>query len=129
MKNYAAMAQGMPQQENPMELVQPTEQDRMQAQEIALSEEEMQSVNLPTGNQPEQVKERIVILLERFSLLEGLSASDKMKLMQQVDLLVEDIMIGNVQGIGENPINHMLSGVGEQLSEISVPTMGEEDAV
>lgn len=123
MKNYAAMAQGAT-QPSPTDLAQASPEEMKQIEEVALSEEEMQAVNLPTGTGPEQVKQRIVTMLERFNLLNDLSASEKMKIMEQVDLLVQDILTGDLDKVGQNPINQLLAGAQEQLSA----AYGEEDA-
>jgi hypothetical protein len=135
MKNYAAMAQGMPQQE-----VQGISAEEQQmAAETALTPEEMEAINLPTGSEAETVKERILTMMERFGLMEGLSGTQKIELMQQVDALVEDIVTGNIAEIEKNPVNQMLIGATEQLQgqynpeleaqlEQELAMEGEEDA-
>lgn len=135
MKNYAAMAQGMPQQE----AQGMSAEEQQLASEMALTPEEMEAVNLPTGSEAETVKERILTMLERFGLMENLSGTQKIELMQQVDALVEDIVTGNIAEIEKNPVNQMLIGATEQLQgqynpelqaqlEQEIAMEGEEDA-
>ena len=136
MKNYAAMAQGMPQQEAQGISVE----EQQLAAEMALTPEEMEAINLPTGSEAETVKERILTMMERFGLMEGLSGTQKIELMQQVDTLVQDIITGNIAEIEKNPVNQMLIGATEQLQGQYNPELeaqleqelaameGEEDA-
>ena len=124
-KNYAAMAQGaMPQEQ------QLTQQDIAELKELDMTSEDFEAMGMPTGNSPEAIKERIIMFLERFELLEQLSATEKAQLMQDIDQLVQDLAAGNLEGAAENPVSQLV----DQASN-SLPTLeeyeqasGEEDA-
>ena len=124
-KNYAAMAQGaMPQEQ------QLTQQDIAELKELDMTSEDFEAMGMPTGNSPEAIKERIIMFLDRFEILEQLSATEKAQLMQDIDQLVQDLAAGNLEGAAENPVSQLV----DQASN-SLPTLeeyeqasGEEDA-
>ena len=125
-KNYAAMAQGaMPQEQGQL-----TQQDIAELKELDMTSEDFEAMGMPTGNSPEAIKERILIFLERFEILEQLSSTEKMQMMQDIDQLVQDLAAGNLEGAAQNPVSQLV----DQASN-SLPTLeeyeeasGEEDA-
>ena len=125
MKNYAAMAQGaaMPQE-------QLTQQDIADLRELDMTSEDFEAMGMPTGNSPEAIKERIMILLERYELLEQLSSTEKVQIMQDIDQMVQDLLSGNMEGVGQNPVTQMLNQSAEVLPtpEERQLAEGEEDA-
>lgn len=126
MKNYAAMAQGnaMPQQ------AEMSQQDISELQQLDMTSEDFEAMGMPTGNSPEAIKERILMFLERFELLEQLSSTEKMQLMQDVDQLVQDLAAGNLEGAAENPVSQLVDQASEVLPtpEEYEEASGEEDA-
>jgi hypothetical protein len=126
MKNYAAMAQGnaMPQQ------AEMSQQDISELQQLDMTSEDFEALGMPTGNSPEAIKERILMFLERFELLEQLSSTEKMQLMQDVDQLVQDLAAGNLEGAAENPVSQLVDQASEVLPtpEEYEEASGEEDA-
>lgn len=125
MKNYAAMAQGT---EMPQE--QLTQQDVADLRELDMTSEDFEAMGMPTGNSPEAIKERIMILLERYELLEQLSSTEKMQIMQDIDQMVQDLLSGNMEGVGQNPVTQMLNQSAQALPtpEEMELAEGEEDA-
>ena len=125
-KNYAAMAQGA----MPQEQAELSQQDIAELRELDMSAEDFEAMGMPTGNSPEAIKERIIMFLDRFEILEQLSATEKAQLMQDIDQLVQDLAAGNLEGAAENPVSQLV----DQASD-SLPTLeeyeeasGEEDA-
>jgi hypothetical protein len=125
-KNYAAMAQGA----MPQEQAELSQQDIAELRELDMTSEDFEAMGMPTGNSPEAIKERIIMFLDRFEILEQLSATEKAQLMQDIDQLVQDLAAGNLEGAAENPVSQLV----DQASD-SLPTLeeyeeasGEEDA-
>ena len=119
MKNYAAMAQGaaMPQE-------QLTQQDIAELRELDMTSEDFEAMGMPTGNSPEAIKERIMILLERYELLEQLSSTEKMQIMQDKVQMVQDLLSGNMEGVAQNPVNDLMMRAEEILpTEEELETM------
>ena len=110
MKNYAAMAQGAAPQEQQL-----TPQDIAELKELDMSAEDFEAMGMPTGNSPEAIKERILMFLDRFEILEQLSATDKAQLMQDIDQLVADILSGNMEGAAQNPVSELFGQASEAL--------------
>ena len=113
MKNYAAMAQGAAMPEQQLTPEQTEQLKQMEAN--ALTAEDYEAMGMPTGNSPEAVKERIMILLERYEVLEQLSATDKSAIMEDVDRLVQDLLAGNLEGVSQNPVGEMLGEASKLL--------------
>ena len=119
MKNYAAMAQGA---EMPQEKI--TQEEIAQLQQNDFTAEEHAAMGFPTGNSPEAIKERILTLLERYGALQQISSTEKMRLMQDVDQMVQDLLSGNMEGVAQNPVNDLMMRAEEILpTEEELETM------
>jgi len=109
MKNYAAMAQGMPQEQGL------SQEDMTNLQQADFTAEDHEMLGMPTGNSPEAIKERIIQMLERYGALQQLNSSEKMQIMQDIDQMVQDLISGNLEGAAKNPVNNLMMQAEEIL--------------
>ena len=125
-KNYAAMAQGA----MPQEQAELSQQDIAELRKLDMTSEDFEAMGMPTGNSPEAIKERILIFLERFEILEQLSSTEKMQMMQDIDQLVQDLAAGNLEGAAQNPVSQLVDQASETLPTLEEyeEASGEEDA-
>lgn len=121
--DFMKMAQG---QEAPKEeaiQISPEE-----AQNLSYDEEAFEVMGAPTGSSKEEVKQRLMMLIEQLDLMELFKTPEaQQKLAQQLDALAEAAMSGNAQEMEANPIYKLIEKTAEQSGALN-PEQPEEKA-
>ena len=106
-KDYMAMAQQ--QGVNPQQPPAPGAEPQISAQDIGPTMEQMGAAGLPTGDSPEDIKERILAMLKQTGLLEMFkTAEQKQQLEQAMDELIEAMETENIELLKNNLIIKLL---------------------
>jgi hypothetical protein len=120
MQDFSAMAQGAPAQE-------PQEIDMKQLKEGMPNEQDFEKLGLPTGDDKESIKARLLKMLEDADALEALETpADKQEFAQNLDALAQAIVDKDLQAIQSNPINGLLEQIfggaqGQQMPQQAAP--------
>ena len=115
--DYMKMAQGQ---------AAPKQQE-VQAVEGLESEEDIpklqEAMDMPTGQSPEAIKERIMIALEQLNILKDLTPQVLQQVQARVDELVQLVIAEDVEGIKKHPITKLLQEASIAAGkEVEVPT-------
>ena len=105
------MAQQAPQQEDDM--LSP------------LSDQDLMDSGLPTGQDENAIKERIMSLLGRFGILEQVSDENKIKLEKEAAKLAKAIVNKDIETIEASPLNDIFEKIVEEQNASLEPS--EED--
>ena len=97
-------------------------------QDLQMTDADYEEAGLPAGDNPEAIKERILMTLEQAGVMEDLEAAEKQEIMQLVDQLIQDIEAGNMEAVEQNPIMQLLSGLFEQMGAEELGAEGGEPA-
>ena len=124
-KDFMGMMQG----QQPAQ-AQLTPEEQQIIEEFGMTDEDYSEMGMTPGATPEAFKQRILELLDRFDLLEGLSNTEKMQLMAEVDRFVQDLIAGNTEAAAQNPVNQLMMGAEQEMGALNQQLEGveEEDA-
>ena len=124
-KDFMGMMQG----QQPAQ-AQLTPEEQQMIEEFGMTDEDYSEMGMTPGATPEAFKQRILELLDRFDLLEGLSNTEKMQLMAEVDRFVQDLISGNTEAAAQNPVNQLMMGAEQEMGALNQQLEGveEEDA-
>ena len=105
-QDYMSMAQG----------AAPTsDKPEVKEEDLQLTEEGYEEMGLPSGQNPEDIRERILITLEEAGIMEGLDQAELQEIIQLVDQLVADIEAENFEAVEQNPVMQLLGAVFEEM--------------
>jgi hypothetical protein len=84
-------------------------------------------MGMTPGATPEAFKQRVIEMLDRFDLLEGMSNTEKMQLMAEVDRFVQDLISGNTEAASQNPVNQLMMSAEEEMGSMNQQLEGFEE--
>lgn len=124
-KDFMGMMQGQQEQQPAQAQLTPEEQQIIE--EFGMTDEDYSEMGMTPGATPEAFKQRIIELLDRFDLLEGLSNTEKMQLMAEVDRFVQDLAAGNTEAAAQNPVNQLMMGAEQEMGALNQQLEGVEE--
>jgi hypothetical protein len=122
-KDYMGMMQG--QAAPAQEQLSPEEEQAIQ--EFGMTDEDYSEMGMTPGATPEAFKQRVIEMLDRFDLLEGMSNTEKMQLMAEVDRFVQDLISGNTEAASQNPVNQLMMSAEEEMGSMNQQLEGFEE--
>ena len=120
--DYMKMAQG---QEKPKEKTMQISPE--EAKNLTYDAEAFEVMGAPTGSSKEDVKQRLMMLVEQLDLMELFKTPEaQQRLAQSIDALAEAAMNGNTEEMEANPIYKLIEKTAEQSGVLNTEQPQEE---
>jgi hypothetical protein len=111
--DYSKMAQAPKTQGEGFKDLTP-EELAMGKEKLSLDAADYEAMEMPSGDDPESIKKRVVLFFERLGLMEGLSQEGLLELQQKIDDFVQAVVAQDKQKVLNHPITKIMNKVVEE---------------
>ena len=125
--DYSKMAQAPKAQGTSLQ--EPSQEDIALAQkEIQMSEQDYKDVEMPSGNDAESIKQRIMLFFERSGFMEDLSQEGLLELQQKIDDFVQAVIAKDKEKVLNHPITKIMNRAAAEIKGQAEPQAAPQPA-